>query len=251
MLRLLSFYALSNVRTYAVYSTVGWFFLGTVRWVAVSCVAFFATGIGLLQLMFLIIACFPYSKTQVLSAREMDMLLPPKQEWASKVSPTADYVAVEMLSLMLFFCVVVSRTRTASIYEKNKLSTYVPSFLNYSCNECILVYCKIHSHATHAGAHLWQLKDRIDRDWMRGYQELPTMEEMAASMRLKKMQQQQQQLDKDKGKGVTGGALSGASQVRKRVVFNWYRILNDFLSTIIMRHLSANATNTLHQVPSV
>ncbi|KAJ1435620.1 hypothetical protein B484DRAFT_445977 [Ochromonadaceae sp. CCMP2298] len=30
------------------------------------------------------------------------------------------------------------------------------------------------------GAYLWTLKDKIDRDWMRGYQELPDMEQMRA-----------------------------------------------------------------------
>ena len=28
------------------------------------------------------------------------------------------------------------------------------------------------------GSHLWTLKDKIDRQWMRGYQQLPSMEEM-------------------------------------------------------------------------
>jgi hypothetical protein len=32
------------------------------------------------------------------------------------------------------------------------------------------------------------LKDKIDRDWMRGYQQLPTMEEMAAMVAAKAQQ---------------------------------------------------------------
>jgi hypothetical protein len=41
------------------------------------------------------------------------------------------------------------------------------------------------------GAYLWTLKDKIDRDWMRGYQQLPTMEEMAAMMAAKAQQVKQ------------------------------------------------------------
>lgn len=32
---------------------------------------------------------------------------------------------------------------------------------------------------------MWTLKDKIDRDWMRGYQQLPSMEEMMAMMKAK------------------------------------------------------------------
>jgi hypothetical protein len=35
------------------------------------------------------------------------------------------------------------------------------------------------------------LKDKIDRDWMRGYQQLPTMEEMATMMTAKVQQVKQ------------------------------------------------------------
>jgi hypothetical protein len=43
-------------------------------------------------------------------------------------------------------------------------------------------------HYVRPGSYLWTLKDKIDRDWMRGYQQLPTMEEMAAMMAAKAQQ---------------------------------------------------------------
>ena len=36
------------------------------------------------------------------------------------------------------------------------------------------------------GAYLWKLKDKIDRQWMKGYQEFPTMEEMLAKKKREK-----------------------------------------------------------------
>jgi transcriptional regulator with GAF, ATPase, and Fis domain len=45
------------------------------------------------------------------------------------------------------------------------------------------------------GNYLWELKDKIDRAWMKGYQELPTMEEME-----RKQQQQEQQKKREKDK---------------------------------------------------
>ena len=43
-----------------------------------------------------------------------------------------------------------------------------------------------HGDTVPVGAYLWTLKDKIDRDWMRGYQQLPSMEEMAAAQKLQK-----------------------------------------------------------------
>jgi selenide,water dikinase len=40
------------------------------------------------------------------------------------------------------------------------------------------------------GNYLWELKDKIDRAWMKGYQELPTMEEMERKQRKQEREQQ-------------------------------------------------------------
>jgi hypothetical protein len=40
-----------------------------------------------------------------------------------------------------------------------------------------------------SGAYLWTLKDKIDRQWMRGYQVLPSMEEMQENKKKKELKE--------------------------------------------------------------
>ena len=54
------------------------------------------------------------------------------------------------------------------------------------------------------GEYLWELKDKIDRTWMRGYQDLPDKEEMMKEMLLLKK-------NKNKGKGTQQSIQTGGS----------------------------------------
>jgi hypothetical protein len=92
---------------------------------------------------------------------------------------------------------------------------YSHSFITTVCSKYAdeAYFPHIHSLRSYrcAGAYLWTLKDKIDRDWMRGYQQLPGMEEMAAMALLKKAQ--------------TGGGAHSAHKVCALLYFGLWHSL--------------------------